>query len=77
MISLDQQSAAPPPPPETNVANETKTEESIGVNQMFDTNVNDVEKENQVMKLEEEEAPEGFESSWLVQRISGRRIPSP
>jgi len=53
--------AAPPPPPAANLAYQTKGEESSGVIQMIDTLVNDVEKENQVMKLEEEDAQDDYE----------------
>jgi len=53
--------AAPPPPPEANLAYKTKGEESSGVIQMIDNLVNDVEKENQVMKLEEEDAQDDYE----------------
>jgi septal ring factor EnvC (AmiA/AmiB activator) len=53
--------AAPPPPPEANLAYKNKGEESSGVIQMIDTLVNDVEKENQVMKLEEEDAQDDYE----------------
>jgi len=53
--------AAPPPPPEANLAYKTKGEESAGVIQMIDNLVNDVEKENQVMKLEEEDAQDDYE----------------
>jgi len=60
-IGLAQQSAAPPPPPEANLAYKNKGEESSGVIQMIDTLVNDVEKENQVMKLEEEDAQDDYE----------------
>merc|ERR1719230_264386 len=53
--------AAPPPPPEANLAYKTKGEESAGVITMIDTLINDVEKENQVMKLEEEDAQSDYE----------------
>jgi chromosome segregation ATPase len=53
--------AAPPPPPEANLAYKTKGEESSGVITMIDTLINDVEKENQVMKLEEEDAQKDYE----------------
>jgi len=53
--------AAPPPPPEANLAYKTKGEESAGVITMIDTLINDVEKENQVMKLEEEDAQGDYE----------------
>merc|ERR1719215_2232846 len=60
-IDLMQNSAAPPPPPEANLAYKTKGEESSGVIVMIDTLINDVEKENQVMKLEEEDAQSDYE----------------
>ena len=53
--------AAPPPPPAANLAYKTKGEESSGVIQMIDTLINDVEKENQVMKLEEKDAQDDYE----------------
>jgi len=53
--------AAPPPPPAANLAYKNKGEESSGVIQMIDNLVNDVEKENQVMKLEEEDAQDDYE----------------
>ena len=53
--------AAPPPPPAANLAYKTKGEESSGVIQMIDTLINDVEKENQVMKLKEEDAQDDYE----------------
>lgn len=60
-IGLMQNGAAPPPPPEANLAYKTKGEESSGVIVMIDTLINDVEKENQVMKLEEEDAQSDYE----------------
>jgi len=60
-IGLDQQGAAPPPPPAANLAYKKKGEESSGVIAMIDNLVNDVEKENQVMKLEEEDAQDDYE----------------
>jgi len=60
-IGLMQNGAAPPPPPEANLAYKTKGEESAGVITMIDTLINDVEKENQVMKLEEEDAQSDYE----------------
>jgi len=53
--------AAPPPPPAANLAYKAKGEESSGVIAMIDNLVNDVEKENQVMKLEEEDAQDDYE----------------
>ena len=60
-IGLMQNGAAPPPPPAANLAYKAKGEESSGVIQMIDTLINDVEKENQVMKLEEEDAQSDYE----------------
>jgi predicted nucleic acid-binding Zn-ribbon protein len=60
-IGLLQGQAAPPPPPEANLAYKTKGEESSGVIVMIDTLINDVEKENQVMKLEETDAQGDYE----------------
>jgi len=60
-IGLDQEGAAPPPPPAANLAYKTKGEESSGVIQMIDNLVNDVEKDNQVMKLEEEDSQDDYE----------------
>jgi len=60
-IGLVQNGAAPPPPPAANLAYKTKGEESSGVIVMIDTLINDVEKENQVMKLEEEDAQSDYE----------------
>merc|ERR1712048_1325675 len=53
--------AARPPPPAADLAYKTKGEESAGVIQMIDTIVNDVEKENQVMELEEKDAQKDYE----------------
>merc|ERR1719443_162699 len=60
-IGLLQNGAAPPPPPEADLAYKTKGEESAGVITMIDTLINDVEKENQEMKLEEEDAQGDYE----------------
>jgi len=60
-IGLVQNGAAPPPPPAANLAYKAKGEESSGVIVMIDTLINDVEKENQVMKLEEEDAQSDYE----------------
>merc|ERR1719465_56325 len=60
-ISALQSDAAPPPPPEANLAYQKKGEESAGVIQMIDNLINDVEKENQVMELEEKDAHEDYE----------------
>merc|ERR1719214_417401 len=60
-ISAMQSDAAPPPPPEANMAYQKKGEESAGVIQMIDNLINDVEKENQVMELEEKDAQGDYE----------------
>merc|ERR1719267_102538 len=60
-ISAMQSDAAPPPPPEANLAYQKKGEESAGVIQMIDNLINDVEKENQVLELEEKDAQEDYE----------------
>jgi len=60
-ISAMQSGAAPPPPPEANLAYQKKGEESAGVIQMIDNLINDVEKESQVLELEEKDAQEDYE----------------
>jgi len=60
-ISAIQDGAAPPPPPEANLAYKKKGEESAGVIQMIKTIIADVEKEIQVMELEEKDAQEDYE----------------
>merc|ERR550514_2546779 len=60
-IGLMQSDAAPPPPPEANMAYQKKGEESAGVIQMIDNLINDVEKESQVLELEEKDAQEDYD----------------
>jgi septal ring factor EnvC (AmiA/AmiB activator) len=60
-ISAVQSGAAPPPPPEANLAYQKKGEESSGVIRLIDMIINDVEKENQVMDLEEKDAQGDYE----------------
>jgi len=60
-IGFVQSDAAPPPPPEANMAYQKKGEESSGVIQMIDNLINDVEKENQVLELEEKDAQGDYE----------------
>jgi len=60
-ISAIQDGAAPPPPPEANLAYKKKGEESSGVIQMIKTIIADVEKETQIMELEEKDAQEDYE----------------
>merc|ERR1719152_421690 len=60
-IALAQGAAVPPPPPAADLAYKTKGEESSGVIRLIDLLVNDVEKENQVMTLDEEDAQKDYE----------------
>jgi len=53
--------AAPPPPPASNLAYKKKGEESSGVIQMIKSIIADVEKEIQVMQLEEKDAQSDYE----------------
>merc|ERR1719506_160311 len=52
---------APPPPPEANLAYKKSGEESNGVIAMIDLLVADLDKENQVMKVEEDDAQSDYE----------------
>merc|ERR1711957_952272 len=60
-ISAIQDGAAPPPPPAANLAYKKKGDESSGVIQMIKTIIADVEKEIQVMQLEEKDAQSDYE----------------
>jgi len=60
-IGFMQGGAAPPPPPEANLAYQKKGEESNGVIRLIDMIINDVDKENQVMELEEKDAQGDYE----------------
>merc|ERR550537_1263355 len=60
-IGFAQSGAAPPPPPEANLAYKKKGEESSGVIHMIKTIIADVEKEIQVMELEEKDAQSDYE----------------
>jgi len=60
-IGFTQSDAAPPPPPEANLAYQKKGEESSGVIRLIDMIINDVDKENQVMELEEKDAQGDYE----------------
>jgi septal ring factor EnvC (AmiA/AmiB activator) len=53
--------AAPPPPPAANLAYKKKGEESSGVIQMIKSIIADVEKEIQVMQLDEKDAQSDYE----------------
>merc|ERR1719378_510690 len=65
-----QSGAAPPPPPEANLAYQKKGEESNGVIRLIDMIINDVEKENQVMELEEKQAQKDYER---LMDLSGKK----
>merc|ERR1719261_752784 len=52
---------APPPPPEANLAYKKSGEESGGVIAMIDLLVADLDKDNQVMEVEEKEAQKEYE----------------
>merc|ERR1719299_136672 len=54
--------AAPAPPPEANLAYKKSGEESGGVIAMIDLIVADVDKENTIMKVDEKNAQEQYES---------------
>jgi len=60
-IAAIQDGAAPPPPPAANLAYKKKGEESSGVIQMIKTIIADVEKEVQIMELEEKDAQDDYE----------------
>merc|ERR1719247_3775637 len=52
---------APPPPPEANLAYKKSGEESNGVIAMIDLLVADIDKENQIMEVEEKDAQKDYE----------------
>merc|ERR1740138_262101 len=61
-IGLSQVGVAPPPPPEANLAYKKSGEESGGVIAMIDLLVADIDKENQIMEVEEKDAQKDYES---------------
>merc|ERR550537_1991781 len=61
-IGLAQTGAAPPPPPEANLAYKKGGEESNGVIAMIDLIIADVDKEIQIMEVEEKDAQKDYES---------------
>jgi septal ring factor EnvC (AmiA/AmiB activator) len=61
-IGLAQVGVAPPPPPEANLAYKKSGEESGGVLAMIDLLVADLDKDNQVMEVEEKDAQKDYES---------------
>merc|ERR1719181_2197571 len=70
-IGLVQTVTAPPPPPEANLAYKKSGEESNGVLAMIDLLVADIDKDNQVMKVEETDAQKDYES--LIQDSADKR----
>merc|ERR1719231_1056062 len=60
-IGLVQTVTAPPPPPEANLAYKKGGEESNGVIAMIDLLVADIDKENQIMEVEEKDAQKDYE----------------
>merc|ERR1719277_1898814 len=61
-IGLAQVGAAPPPPPEANLAYKKSGEESNGVIAMIDLLIADIDKDNQIMEVEEKDAQKDYES---------------
>merc|ERR1719148_628893 len=61
-IGLAQVGAAPPPPPEANLAYKKSGEESGGVLAMIDLLVADLDKDNQIMEVDEKDAQKDYES---------------
>merc|ERR1719478_825592 len=59
-IGLSQ--VAPPPPPEANLAYKKSGEESNGVIAMIDLLVADIDKDNQIMEVEEKDAQKEYEA---------------
>merc|ERR1711924_352509 len=53
---------APPPPPEANLAYKKSGEESGGVIAMIDLLIADIDKENQVMEVDEKDAQKDYET---------------
>merc|ERR1719197_1967301 len=60
-ISAAQVNVAPPPPPEANLAYKKSGESSNGVLAMIDLLVADLDKDNQIMEVEEKDAQEEYE----------------
>merc|ERR1719375_1997174 len=60
-VALAQSRAAPPPPPEANLAYKKSGEDSNGVLAMIDLLVADIDKENQIMEVDEKDAQSDYE----------------
>merc|ERR1719401_611376 len=61
-IALSQASVAPPPPPEANLAYKKSGESSNGVIAMIDLLIADIDKDNQIMEVEEKDAQKEYET---------------
>merc|ERR1719497_281335 len=61
-IGLAQVGAAPPPPPEANLAYKKSGEESNGVIAMIDLLIADIDKDNQIMEVDEKDAQKEYET---------------
>merc|ERR1719480_175890 len=60
-IGLAQVDVAPPPPPEANLAYKKSGESSNGVIAMIDLLVADIDKDNQIMEVDEKDAQKEYE----------------
>lgn len=69
-ISALQGAASPPPAPKADLGYKKKGEESSGVIRLIDMIIADVEKENQVMELEEKDAQKDYER---MMDLSGKK----
>merc|ERR1719327_1552548 len=72
-IGLSQ--VAPPPPPEANLAYKKSGEESNGVIAMIDLLVADIDKENQIMEVDEKDAQADYET-FMSDAIEKRSLDS-
>jgi len=70
-ISAAQVNVAPPPPPEANLAYKKSGESSNGVIAMIDLLVADLDKEIQIMKVEEKDAQSDYEE--MIQNSADKR----
>jgi septal ring factor EnvC (AmiA/AmiB activator) len=61
-IGLAQAAVAPPPPPEANLAYKKSGESSNGVIAMIDLLIADIDKDNQIMEVEEKDAQKDYET---------------
>jgi len=71
VAELVQSGAAPPPAPEANLKYKKSGEESNGVIAMIDTLIADIDKDNQIMGVEEKDAQKDYES--LIQDSADKR----